>query len=182
MSAAAPFRVVALVGLRASGKTTLGQALAARLGWTFADGDELLARHVGRGAAQFLVEAGEGAFRAAEREVLVPFLATADRVVLATGGGAVLGEEVRRGLAAIGILTVWLVADLQVLSRRLQTATSSRPPLTGLPADRELSLLAERRRPLYREVADAVLDTGQLSVEQCVDRVRNWVASGPPAT
>ena len=84
MTKSVPFRLVALVGLRGSGKTTLGRALAARLGWAFADGDDLLAAHTGRDAAKFLTEAGEPAFRAAERAVLLPFVAGAAQTVLGT--------------------------------------------------------------------------------------------------
>ena len=181
MTKSVPFRLVALVGLRGSGKTSLGRALAARLGWAFADGDDLLAAHTGRDAAKFLTEAGEPAFRAAERAVLVPFVAGAAQTVLATGGGAVLSDAVRGGLVATDVLTIWLVADLQVLAGRLVAAPGTRPPLTDLAPDRELSLLAERRLPLYREVADAVVDTGQLPLERCVELIQAWLRSGPPA-
>ena len=177
---AASFRLIALVGLRATGKTTLGRDLAQRLGWTFVDADDLLAAHVGCPAGEFLQRAGEPAFRAAERTVLLPCIAEARDTVLATGGGAVLDADVRRGLAAPQVLTVWLRAELSVLSGRLRAGGPLRPPLTGSSPDRELQQLDERRRPLYREVANAVLDTGAASVQACAAQLERWARSGPP--
>lgn len=153
-----PVRLLALVGLRASGKSTLGAALAERLGWHFVDADLALAERVGQPAGRYLATVGEPAFRAAEATLLRPLLATATRTVLATGGGAVQDPEVRRLLQASDVFTVWLDAPPGLLASRAAAAGQERPPLTELPPDREFALLSERRRPWYAEVADAVVD------------------------
>lgn len=172
-------RLIALVGLRATGKTTLGRELAAQLQWRFVDADELLAAQVGEPAGEHLRRVGEPAFRLAERSVLLPFLAAADRTVLATGGGAVLDQEVRTQLAAPDVFTAWLRTDQRVLQQRLDAPGPVRPALTALPLDRELSLLAERREPWYEAVADLQLNTGELNLRDCVERLVAAVAAAP---
>lgn len=170
-------RLVALVGLRASGKTTLGRLLAERLGWTFVDGDDRLAAAVGKPVGAFLREAGEPAFRAAEAAVLQPILTAGRRLVLATGGGAVLSPEVRAELGRADVLTLWLCADAAVLARRSAAAGIDRPPLTDADPVREFALLAERRRDLYAEVAGAPIDTGSHTVAASLDRLLALVAA-----
>lgn len=153
-----PVRLLALVGLRAAGKSTLGRALASQLGWRFVDADTALAERVGAPAGRYLATAGEPAFRAAEVAMLAPLLATAARTVLATGGGAVLDAGLRSLLRQPDVWTVWLDAPPALLAARAAAAGADRPPLTDLPPEREFAALAERRRPLYAEVADAVVD------------------------
>lgn len=162
-------RCVVLMGPRAAGKTTLMEPLARALGWQHADGDLLLAAAAGQPAAQYLVQAGEPAFRAVEQRVTVAALAGADRLVLALGGGAILSEAVRSALAADDVFPVLLLAPVPVLVRRLQQ--EPRPGLTDLaPAD-EVAHLLSRRAPYYRALARLELDTAALDPESCVRRV-----------
>jgi len=89
---------VVLVGPRAAGKTTLGRALADRLGWGFRDTDDLLAAAAGQPAEDYLQKAGEAAFRTIEEQVVGAALLSTDPEVLALGGGAVLSASVRKAL------------------------------------------------------------------------------------
>src|SRR5262249_10026393 len=91
-------RAVVLVGPRAAGKSTVGRLLAERLGFRFADGDDLLAVAAGRPAGEYLAAAGEPAFRRLEAQVTVAALAAADAAVVALGGGAVTIDAVREAL------------------------------------------------------------------------------------
>ncbi|MHC4918783.1 MAG: shikimate kinase [Planctomycetota bacterium] len=95
-------RKVVLVGPRAAGKTTVGRALADRLGWGFRDTDDLLAAAVGQPAEDYLQNAGEAAFRTIEEQVVGAALLSTDPEVLALGGGAVLSPGTAPGTAPPG--------------------------------------------------------------------------------
>lgn len=163
-------RGVVLVGPRGAGKTTLGKALAGRLGWGFADGDELLAARVGRPAGRWLQEAGEPAFRRVEAEVSLAALGAKGPFVLALGGGAVLAAPVREALSDPGLLTVFLEAPVEQLAARIGR-DPSRPPLTDLPPRAEVLALLARRRDLYEKVAGLRLLTWPEDVDACVARL-----------
>lgn len=163
-------RCIALVGLRATGKSTIGRALAAHLGWSFADTDALLADRVGCAAGDYLRSAGEARFRAAEEEVCLDALARAEARVLAFGGGAVISEPVRRGLTRPGVLTVLLEAAPEELVRRA-AADPGRPPLTDLAPLDEVRQLWRERKSWYEDVSRLRINTDSLNVDACVARI-----------
>jgi shikimate kinase len=144
-----------------AGKTTVGRQLAKRLGKSFCDSDrEIEARTGVRVAVIFDIE-GETGFRKRETEAIEQLTAL-DDVVLATGGGAVLDPRNREYLKTRGFV-IYLHAQPLVLCQRTRS-DKSRPLLQGGdPRDRLEKLYAERD-PLYREVADLVIDTGRQSV------------------
>jgi shikimate kinase len=150
---------VALVGYRGTGKTTVGRLLAARLGWDFLDADEVLEAEAGASIPALFAAEGEPAFRDREADVLRRLTAR-DRLVLATGGGAVLRPENRDALRRFGTV-VWLRSDPATLRRRLGAngAAATRPALTAAGTLGEVEAVLAAREPLYREVADLVLDT-----------------------
>ncbi len=150
----AGIRTIALVGLRASGKSTVGRELAARLGWPFVDGDERLGAVAGRPAGHCLAEWGEAVFRDLEEAIVLAELASPGPRVLATGGGAVTRSAVRAALREATCATVWLQVAEATLVARLQADPTPRPALTAAPdVAAEVALLAARRRPLYAAVA-----------------------------
>lgn len=144
-----------------AGKTTVGRALAKRLGKAFYDTDREIEMRTGvRVAVIFDIE-GETGFRKREAEAIEQMTAR-DNVVLATGGGAVLDPRNRECLKTRGFV-IYLHAQPLVLCQRTRI-DRSRPLLQGGdPRDRLEKLYAERD-PLYREVADLVIDTGRQSV------------------
>jgi shikimate kinase len=162
---AVPVRCVALLGPRGAGKTTLAPVLARALGWTAADGDELLAARAGVPAGTFLQQAGEERFRLLEEEVTAAALAGKTPQVLALGGGAVLRARVQAALREPFVLPVLLLAPLPVLVSRLRAAP--RPSLTSLPPAAEIELLLHERLPLYRSLGKVELDTSVLDAESC---------------
>ena len=149
-------RRVVLIGLRGSGKTTLGRELARRLARPFTDVDELVAQLAGRSADELLAQAGEPAFREVEARAL-RMAARQPAGVVATGGGAVLHAEAFAELAH-GAVVVYLDAPLDVLAER--AVRRPRPPLTDRPLSEELALLHARRDPVYRAAANIVLAVG----------------------
>lgn len=151
-----------LVGMMGAGKTTVGRVLARRLKRTFYDSDEEIERRCGvRIPVIFDIE-GEAGFRARETQAIAQ-LCTLDNVVLATGGGAVLAEENRHRLAASGTV-VYLHARPGHLWQRVRH-DRNRPLLATPDPQGKLEELYAVRDPLYREVADIVLDTGRQSVQ-----------------
>ena len=171
-----PPRCIALVGPRGAGKSTLGRALAARLGWLALDTDDLIAARVGMSAGDYLVHAGEPEFRRIEAVVCGQALARDEPRVVALGGGAVLSEQVRAALRAPDVWTVFVEASVASLLER-QRAVGGRPPLTGFPPVEEIRWLLQTRRALYEEVALLRINTDSANVDACVALVLDKMRS-----
>lgn len=160
-----------LMGLRASGKTTLGRLAADALGWAFVDLDDRTAALLGAASpAAALTEAGEAAFRAAEVNALRATLADAHQVV-ALGGGTptapgaseLLGQAQHSGAGRV----VYLHLDPQRLAQRLaRTDLGARPSLTGRGVIAEIDELYAARDGLYRRLADAIINPADLTIDQ----------------
>lgn len=164
-----------LIGLRASGKSTLGRLVAARLSRPFIDLDDRTAARLGEPSpAAALGRYGEPAFRAAESAALRETLLGSGRVV-ALGGGTPTApgaaEMLERERAAGRAVIVYLHAAPDVLRARLAaTDVASRPSLTGRGTLEEIEALYAGRDGLYRRLADAVIDTSARTADQlCAD-------------
>lgn len=144
-----------------AGKTTVGRQLARRLGKTFYDADREIEARTGVGVAVIFDIEGETGFRKREAEVIEQVTAL-DSIVLATGGGAVLDSRNRDHLKTRGFV-IYLHALPSVLCQRTR-GDKTRPLLRGADPRTRLELLYAERDPLYREVADLVIDTGRQSV------------------
>ncbi len=157
-----------LVGLMGAGKTTVGRVLARRLAKDFRDTDQEIEERTGvRVSVIFDIE-GEAGFRRREAETLER-LSALDNLVLATGGGAVLDERNREHLKSRGCV-VYLHARPAELAKRLGR-DRTRPLLSEGEPRIKLEQLYELRDPLYREVADIVVDTGRQSAHSLVDQL-----------
>jgi shikimate kinase len=149
-----------LVGMMGAGKTTVGRLLARRLKRAYHDSDEEIERRCGvRISVIFDIE-GEAGFRARESQVIAELCAL-EGIVLATGGGAVLSEANRRCLASHGTV-IYLHARAAQLWHRVRH-DRNRPLLATPEPQKKLEELYAVRDPLYREVADLVVDTGRQS-------------------
>lgn len=160
--------VVALVGPRGAGKSTVGPLVAALLARPFFDADVEFGTRVGTGASEFLRQRGEAEFRRVEDEVSSRLL-DQDGVVVALGGGGVLCPGVATRLAAKRVFCALLLAPVSTLAARLQA--SPRPPLTGLSPEAEVATLLERRMPRYREFASIEIDTSRDGPDACARRI-----------
>jgi shikimate kinase len=161
-------RNIFLVGLMGAGKTTVARQLARRLGKTFYDTDHEIERRTGvRVQVIFEIE-GEPGFRARETQMVDSLTALQD-VVLGTGGGVVLKPENRALLAARGFV-IYLRAQPRDLYQRTRH-DKSRPLLATDDPLAKLEELQRVRDPLYREVADLIVDTGRQSVGILVDQL-----------
>ncbi|MEV0429310.1 shikimate kinase [Micromonospora sp. NPDC050495] len=153
--------VCVLVGAPGSGKTTVGQALAAILGVAFRDTDADIEELAGKPIPEIFVDEGEEHFRTLERAAVAAALA-AHPGVLALGGGAVLAEENRAAL--IGHTVVHLSVELPDAVKRIGLGAGR--PLLALNPRATLKHLMEQRRPLYAEVATATVVTDGRSPEE----------------
>ncbi|BAJ27242.1 MULTISPECIES: shikimate kinase [Kitasatospora] len=157
---------VVLVGPPGSGKSTVGRVLAERLGLPFRDTDTDIERAAGKPIPEIFVDEGEPHFRQLERDA-VRAAATGHPGVLALGGGAVLAEETRALLGPLPV--VFLEVALGDAVKRVGL-DAPRPLLAVNPRARWRELM-EARRPLYLEVATAVVDTEGRTPEQVADAV-----------
>ncbi|HEV2971690.1 MAG TPA: shikimate kinase [Pirellulales bacterium] len=178
---------IALIGYRGTGKTTVAQQLALRLGWDWVDADVELELHAGKSIAAIFADDGEPAFRDLEAANLRDLIGR-DRTVLALGGGVVLRPEnrallrparekgsgtfsERRDMDEIArekapdpfsrTTIIWLTADPETIARRLESDASTnarRPNLIAGGLSEIRHLLAERM-PLYRQCRDIEIDT-----------------------
>lgn len=160
-------RTIALVGLMGVGKSTVGRRLARRLALPFADGDEAIEDAAGMSVSDIFASLGEGEFRAGEARVMRRLL-EGPRIVLATGGGAMLNLETR-ALMKRRAVTVWMRADLETVAQRVQRR-DTRPLLRGRDPLEALTALAEARYPVYAE-ADVVVDVAGGAHAQAVDAI-----------
>lgn len=160
-------RTIALVGLMGVGKSTVGRRLARRLGLPFADGDIEIEAAAGMTVSDIFASLGEGEFRAGEARVMRRLL-EGPRLVLATGGGAMLNLETR-GLMKTQAVTVWMRADLETIAQRVKRR-DTRPLLRGRDPLEALQTLAEARYPVYGE-ADVTVDVAGGAHAQAVDAI-----------
>jgi len=160
-------RTIALVGLMGVGKSTVGRRLARRLNLPFVDGDAAIEEAAHMSVSDIFAQFGEGEFRAGEARVMRRLL-EGPRVVLATGGGAILRDETRELLKARAV-TVWMRADLNVVAERV-TRRDTRPLLRGADPLEKLNGLAEARYPLYA-TADLTVDVGKGSHGEAVETI-----------
>jgi len=172
-----PGHKIILTGYRATGKSTVGRLLAARLGLDFIDMDDSIAAQEGNTIRQIVAEQGWNRFRNLERELLAA-LVDRDNVVIATGGGAILHQETWRRLQKTG-LVVWLAADIDTICRRLLddgNSADQRPTLTDSDICAEVAFMLAEREPLYKNGSHLAIDTAGRSPEQIARSIENALA------
>lgn len=157
-----------LVGLMGAGKTSVGKLLARRLGKTFIDCDHEIERSTGVKVAVIFEIEGEAGFRAREEKVVAELVSRQD-IVLATGGGAVLSADNRKRLTMNGVVVYLRAAAADLWARTRHD--KNRPLLNTADPLSRLQELYNERDPLYREVADIVVDTGDQSLSSLAHKV-----------
>lgn len=148
-----------------AGKTTVGRLLAKRLDKTFIDTDHEIEKRTGVNIPLIFELEGEAGFRARESAVIEE-LAQQQNIVLATGGGAVLSAQNRSNLRRNGTV-IYLRAKVEDLWQRTRH-DRNRPLLQTADPQAKLKELFAQRDPLYREVADIIVDSGAQSVHALV--------------
>jgi shikimate kinase len=165
---------VFLVGPMGSGKTAVGRYLSRLLDLTFHDSDSEIERRTGVDIPFIFEKEGEVGFRQREREA-IEILTAMDRIVLATGGGAVLLAENRRHLADRGCVVYLETSVSQQVERVKQGRT--RPLLSNVDSTSKLSQLLAERAPLYGEIADVVVSTDGRKVRSVAEDILRELGS-----
>ncbi|MGJ9418930.1 bifunctional shikimate kinase/3-dehydroquinate synthase AroKB [Massilia sp. CMS3.1] len=151
-----------------SGKTTIGRLLARRLGKRFVDSDHAIEARTGATIPWIFEIEGEASFRRREAD-MIRELTSQRGIVLATGGGAVLDAASRAHLAERGTVIYLRVGIGSILQRT--SHDKNRPLLQTADPRKKLEALLAEREPLYREIADLVIDTGRPNVQSMVQTI-----------
>ena len=164
---------VALVGLRGTGKSTVGRDLATRLNWEFLDSDSIVQERAGKTIRQLFADGGEGEFRRLETSI-VQECCKREQVVIATGGGAVLNPDNVAALRQNGFV-VHLTASPSELWRRIsqdRATAETRPRLTDADSELdELKKLMLSRATLYAQARHAEVDVEGRSPDEVMEAI-----------
>ena len=162
-------RNIFLIGPMGAGKSTIGKYLSEMLHMDLYDSDQEIERRTGADIAWVFDVEGEEGFRKREEQVISD-LSEMQGIVLATGGGAIKSSLTRNRLSARGIV-VYLETPIE--KQLARTQRDRRRPLlqTEEPPREVLTRLAEEREPLYREIADYVVRTDELTAKQVATQI-----------
>lgn len=162
-------RNIFLIGPMGAGKSTIGKYLSEMLHMDLYDSDQEIERRTGADISWVFDVEGEEGFRKRE-ELVISDLSELQGIILATGGGAVKSAATRNRLSARG-LVVYLETPIE--KQLARTQRDKRRPL--LQTEEEplsvLTRLAEEREPLYREIADYVIRTDELTAKQVASQI-----------
>ena len=174
---AAPARsIIALMGLRGAGKTTIGRRLARRRRVPFVELDRLVEEAADLSLGELFTLHGEDYYRRLEREVLDDVLKEGRPMVLATGGGLVASADTF-ALLRTSAITVWLRARPEDHWNRVVRQGDRRPMANHPQAMADLRALLAVREPLYA-MADHTIDTANTRPEKIVDAIEHVLAPG----
>jgi shikimate kinase len=152
-----------------AGKSTVGRQLSRALKKRFIDSDKAIEDHTGASISLIFDVEGEDGFRRRE-QAMIEELTALDEVVLATGGGAILDENNRSNLMSRGFV-VYLQAPVELLVERT-SRDRSRPLLNTDDTYTRITELLEQRDPIYRQVADAIVQTDRRSARHVVREIQ----------
>ena len=166
-------KIILLVGLIGSGKTSVGKKLAKKLSLPFVDGDQEIEKAAGLPVIDVFKCFGMDEYRAGEERIMKRLL-SGSPCVLASGGGAFIAEQTRK-IAKEKALTIWLKADIDVLYNR--TAGRKRRPFLQCSDSKiksRLQTYIDEEYPYYRQ-ADIMVETKNETVETTANRVFNAI-------
>ena len=167
LAAARGRRSIVLVGMMGAGKSSIGRRLAVRLNIPFVDADAEIEEAAGMSIADIFAVYGEPYFRAGEARVIARLLDHGPQV-LATGGGAFMNAQTRASIGDHGV-SVWLKADIDVLTKRLRRR-NDRPLLKTEDPTATIARLLALRDPIYAE-ADATVVSREVTHDVIVDEI-----------
>ena len=163
---------IALIGYRATGKTTVGKKLAKTLQYDFMDMDTEISKGQNLSIEKIVEKHGWNYFRNLETELLKTLI-TADKLVVSTGGGIILDRYNRRTLKK-HFSVIWLQASPELIKNRLKSDLANqdhRPPLSNKNILEEVDTILNRRLKYYAETADFTISTENLSPEELVETI-----------
>lgn len=167
-------RRVLLMGMMGAGKTSVGREIEARTGWPYRDNDEAVAELAGLPTRELFEQRGRDALRAAESQALQDSLARDAPFVAGVAGGVVEVPADMDALRTTDAFVVYLRTPIDVLVQRVGSG-EGRPWLQPDP-ETALRRLYDGREPLYREVADVVVDTSTGDASSHADQILRALA------
>jgi shikimate kinase len=179
MARAEAKRRVFLIGFMGAGKTSVGHALAGKLGWNFCDLDRVIEAREKKSVAEIFAESGEPGFRMVESAALVELLQDGEErsdLVVALGGGTFAQPANRETLHHAGAMTILLEAPLHELQRRCASDSTVRP--LAKQEDRFAELF-QQRQPAY-SLAKQRVDTSGKTVDEVTEEVARLLAEAMP--
>jgi shikimate dehydrogenase len=159
---------IVLIGIRGSGKTAVGKALAQKLGRELIEMDELIVGKAGLNIPEIVAKHGWEGFRDLEEE-LTAEVAERDNIINATGGGIVVRESNVTKLKQNGLLG-WLTASIDTLLQRIGE-DEGRPLLKGRTPREDMEITLAEREPLYQKAADITIDTEDKTPEAIAELI-----------
>jgi shikimate kinase len=174
---------IAMIGPRASGKSSLGPLLSAQLAFRFVETDELvLARFQESTVSEVWRIHGEPAWREAEADVASLLLSHDEQLISMGGGMPIISKVSQRMLAEQAsnrLYVVYLDVDVQVLEERLSAGASDRPSLHGGDVIEEVAQVKQERDPVYRALADVICAIPSAEpIEETVLRLSSLLGHG----
>jgi len=161
-----------LIGYRCTGKTTIGKAIAAAIEWSFVDADTLLVRECGKPIKEIVDTEGWDAFRRMERSTLKQ-ICTADRQIVATGGGVVLDKANIKAMKTSGMV-IWLGATAETIQKIMlhdKNTGNFRPALTDKGRMEEIEDLLLKRNPYYKSAGDFSIHTDNVPINEITQTI-----------
>lgn len=171
-----------LIGYRGTGKTTVARLVARRLGRESIDADAEIERRAGKLIAAIFADDGEPAFREIEAAVVRDLAKT--RLVVSTGGGAILRDANRQAMQAAGPI-VWLTASVDTIAKRIAADAATarlRPNLTAAGGRAEIEAVLAARTPIYSACATFVVDTENKAPAAVADEILAKLSLPTPST
>ncbi len=164
---------IVLIGYRGTGKSTVGRLLAVRLGRELVSTDAEIVERAQRTIPEIVAQEGWEYFRNLESDICRE-LGVRDRLMVDTGGGAILREQNVEALKRNGVL-FWLTASVETIVKRIGR-DNQRPSLTGTKSFvDEIRDVLQERTPKYQSAADHIIATDDRSIDQVVDHVLTLV-------
>lgn len=161
-----------LIGYRCSGKTTIGKSIAMRIDWPFVDCDMRMIKECGKSIKNIIDTEGWHAFRRMERSILNQ-ICTADRQVVATGGGVVLDADNVAAMQANGTV-IWLSATAETIQKRMlqdKNTGDFRPALTDKGKMAEIEDMLLERNSYYEDASDFIIHTDGIAVNEIAQTI-----------
>ncbi len=163
---------IILIGPMGAGKTTIGRQIARLIGFDFFDSDREIEERTGVTIPLIFELEGEEGFRHREQKIISD-LTQKNNIVLATGGGAVLKKENQLALKRSGTI-VYLCAGIDDLLERT-SKDKNRPLLQTEDPRKKLQSILTQREPIYRELADIILETNKMTVHAAVKELEELI-------
>ncbi|MCK9197850.1 MAG: shikimate kinase [Syntrophales bacterium] len=163
---------IVLMGYRGCGKTMVGRIMAEKLRRPFFDTDAMIQERAGKTIREIVADGGWAAFRSLERGAVFE-LAGRKGCVIALGGGAVLDQQNVKELKRNGFF-LWLTADAATIEGRLRSdraTNAQRPSLSGMDMVAEIETMLREREPVYRSVADRIINTTGRSADEVANEI-----------